>query len=233
MWKEWRRAGISLREIKIGSSKLTWSSVVKLIHLGTSQWSWGFCLRHFSLPWTVSPGEMGLVAHGMSKWFLFLLSATQPPIFILEGEEVLRCDFWGYFGLAWWSQSFLSVILRADFIADFIAPAWICMGGEWWMGEGLNHGIELRKTNLFSHFYSLWGVLFLFAIPDHCGAGNNFLRREEGRMAQPTRLLFTVTVGFALPQQQQCPFGKPFPGLGGAARVLHLPLCWPSSLLGV
>lgn len=50
--------------------------------------------------------------------------------------------------------------------------------------------------------------LFLFAIPDHTGAGSNFLGKKEGRMAQPSHFLFTVTVRFAVPQQQQCAFGN-------------------------
>lgn len=103
------------------------------------------------------------------------------------------------------------------------------------MEEGLTHGIELRENNLFSLLCSLWGVfLFLFAIPDHAGAGRTpGKERKEGRKAQPTHFLFTVTVGFAIPQQQQCAFGKLFPGRRGAAKVLQLPLCCHSFLLEV
>lgn len=51
-------------------------------------------------------------------------------------------------------------------------------------------------------------ALFLFGVPDHTGAGSNFLGRKEGRMAQPAHFLFTITVDFAVPQQKQCALGN-------------------------
>lgn len=64
--------------------------------------------------------------------------------------------------------------------------------------------LDITEKSLFSHVFSF---VFIWNPRPHC-AGSNFLGRKEGRMAQPTHLLFTVTVDFAVPQQKQCPFGN-------------------------